>query len=123
YLVEAMAEELLDRVAPRDLAPLLEALGAAGDAGRQACLALAAVLAPRVGRAAREAAGLDTRAALPAVAGLLRARPAAAWATSPSDAPDQLQLVIAVAKEGGRVSPLVVLIDVEDLGGAVKDAF
>ena len=59
----------------------------------------------------------------PAVAGLLGARPVAAWATSPIDAPDQQQVVITVAKENGRVSPLVVLVDLDDLGGAVKDAF
>ena len=31
--------------------------------------------------------------------------------------------MITVAKERGRVSPLVVLIDLDQLGGAVKDAF
>ena len=30
---------------------------------------------------------------------------------------------MTVAKESGRVSPLVVLVDLHDLGGAVKDAF
>ncbi len=32
-------------------------------------------------------------------------------------------MVITVAKEAGRVSPLVVLIDLDQLGGGVKDAF
>jgi hypothetical protein len=54
---------------------------------------------------------------------MVEAAPAAAWATSREDAPDQQQMVIAVAKERGRISPLVALIDHEELGGAVKDAF
>jgi hypothetical protein len=32
-------------------------------------------------------------------------------------------VVLAVGKEQGRVSPLVVLIDHDELGGGVKDAF
>ena len=123
YLVEAMVEEVLDAVAPRDLAAFLGALADLEGLGPQACLAVAAVLPPRLARLAREAAGNGVRARLPAVAGLLEARPAAAWATSPDDAPDQQQIVITVAKEERRVSPLVVLVDVEELGGAVKDAF
>ena len=73
--------------------------------------------------AARDAAGHGARPGSAAVGGLLRARPAAAWATAAVDAPDQQQVVITVAKERGRVSPLVVLIDLDQLGGGVKDAF
>jgi hypothetical protein len=57
------------------------------------------------------------------VRGLLDARPVAAWATAPEDAPDQQQLIVAVAKEERRLMPLVALIDHDELGGAVKDAF
>jgi hypothetical protein len=57
------------------------------------------------------------------VRGLLEAGPVAAWATAPQDALDQQQMVIAVSKEEGRISPLVVLLDFEEMGGAVKDAF
>jgi hypothetical protein len=123
YLVEAMVEEVLARVAPEELAPFLFALAELGDDGRDACLAFAAILPPPGARAAREAAGAGARARHDAVVGLLEARPVAAWATSPADAPDQQQLVVTVAKERGRVSPLVVLIDLEELGGGVKDAF
>ena len=118
YLVEAMVEEVLGAVAPNDLPALLSALGEAGDAGREARIALAAVLPPHAVPPAP--AG---RARRPAVRGLVEARPAAAWATSPADAPDQQQIVVAVAKERGRVAPLVALIDHDELEGGVKDAF
>jgi len=123
YLVEAMVEEVLRAIEPGDLDALLACLGEAGDDGQEACLAFAAILAPELAAAARRAAGPTARARRPAVAGLTQARASAAWATSPADAPDQQQVVVTVAKEGGRVSPLVVLIDVDELGGAVKDAF
>ncbi|WP_217914080.1 hypothetical protein [Miltoncostaea marina] len=122
YLVEAMAEEVAAAVGPDGAPALLTALAATGEDGREACLALSVVLPHGLGRAARDAAGRLARPR-PAVAGLLGAHPAAAWATSPIDAPDQQQLVITVAKEEGRVSPLVVLVDLDGLGGAVKDAF
>ena len=123
YLVEAMAEEIVAALAPDDLPALLSALAGAGESGREACLALAAVLPPQTARPAGDAAGRGARPLRDGVAGLVDAHPAAAWATSPMDAPDQQQLVITIAKEHGRVSPLVVLIDLDELGGAVKDAF
>lgn len=123
YLVEALAEELAAAVPRPDLPAVLRALGAAGDAGRDACLAMSVVLPSTPAAAALEAAGRPARPRRAAVAGLLEARPTAAWATSPIDAPDQQQVVITVARESGRVSPLVVLIDIDQLGGAVKDAF
>jgi hypothetical protein len=122
YLVEALVEELASERAADEMAALLALLGEAGDEGRQACLAMSAILPPGLAAAARESAG-RIRPTAAAVAGLLGARPAAAWATSPIDAPDQQQVVVTVAKESGRVSPLVVLVDLHDLGGAVKDAF
>jgi hypothetical protein len=123
YLVEALVEEIVAQRSPDEIATLIGLLGEAGDDGRQACLALSAILSPGQAAAAREAAGPTARPRRAAVAGLLAARPVAAWATSPIDAPDQQQVVITLGKEAGRVSPLVVLVDLEDLGGAVKDAF
>ncbi|MGE0027014.1 MAG: hypothetical protein AB7O78_00215 [Thermoleophilia bacterium] len=123
YLVEALVEELASERGTDDLAALVGLLGESGEEGRQACLAMSAILPPGLAAAARDAAGHGTRPASAAVGGLLGARPAAAWATSPIDAPDQQQVVVTVAKEDGRVSPLVVLVDLHDLGGAVKDAF
>ena len=123
YLVEAMAEEVLGAVAPNDLPAFLSALGDAGDAGREACIAIGAILPPRLAGAGGAGAGHGSPSRLPAVRGLVEARPAGAWATSRSDAPDQQQVVVTVAKERGRLSPLVVLIDHDELGGGVKDAF
>lgn len=123
YLVEGLAEELLEAIPRADHPALVTALAAAGSDGREALLALSVVLPSSLAAAALEAAGRGTRPRRPAVAGLLEARPAAAWATSPMDAPDQQQVIVTVAKEAGRVSPLVALIDLDELGGAVKDAF
>jgi tetratricopeptide (TPR) repeat protein len=123
YLVEALVEEVLAALPAEDLDPFLALLGEADEAGREACLAIAAVVPSAVRRPANGAPGRAARSRLAAVAGLANARPAAAWATSPEDAPDQRQVVIAVAKEHRRLSPLVVLIDIEELGGGVKDAF
>lgn len=123
YLVEAMAEEVVAAVGRDDVPALVAALAGAGEAGREACLALATVLPPEAAGAARDSAGRGARARRDHVVGLMEAHPVAAWATSPMDAPDQQQLVITIAKERGRVSPLVVLIDLHELGGAVKDAF
>jgi hypothetical protein len=117
YLVEAMVEEVLGAIPPGDLPAFLDALGEAGEAGRDAGIAVAAVL-PR-----RAPAGRRTRARRPAVRGLVEACPEAAWTTSRADAPDQQQIVLAVRKEQGRVSPLVALVDHAELGGGVKDAF
>lgn len=124
YLVEAMAESIVDSVPPEELAPFLSAVAEVEEGGRDACLALATIVEPSLGRAVRD--GLTGRldpSSRPAVAGLLGARPVAAWATSPLDAPDQQQVVITIAKERGRLSPLVVLVDLDELGGGVKDAF
>ncbi len=123
YLVEGLAEDLAEAVPAEALPGLLDALAAAGSDGRDALLALSVVLPPPQAAAARDAAGRGARPRRPAVEGLLAAGPSAAWSTSPLDAPDQQQLVVTIAKEDGRVSSLVALIDLDDLGGAVKDAF
>ncbi len=123
YLVEALIEELAvgsDRAA---LDELILQLADAGDAGRDVCLAMGCVLPRGIARRARDAAGRDAVPRGPAVAGLVGAHPDRAWATRAIDAPDQRQIVISVARGDGRVSPLVALIDIEDMGGALKDGF
>jgi hypothetical protein len=123
YLVEAMVEELFGGLPPAEAMGLLEAMvEEAGETGREACLACSRILPARQAALARRLAGGDppTR---PAVAGVLEARPVAAWATAPEDAPDQQQLILAVGKEGGRLAPLVALVDFVDMAGALKDAF
>lgn len=123
YLIESLIEEIIGALPPDEVGVLLGALADAGDVGREACRAFAAILPPGPDRAAAEGIAQAAPSRIPAVAGLSDARPAAAWATSPLDAPDQQQVVITVAKERGRVSPLVVLIDLDQLDGGVKDAF
>lgn len=123
YLIEALIEEILGALPANEVGGLLGALADAGEVGREACRAFAAILSPGPDRATAQAIVGAVPPRIPAVAGLSDARPAAAWATSPLDAPDQQQVVITVAKERGRVSPLVVLIDLDQLGGGVKDAF
>jgi hypothetical protein len=125
YLVEAMAESIIASVPPEGIVPFLGAVSEVDEGGRDACLALATIVEPSLARSVRESLGgrAGDRPSRPAVAGLLGARPVAAWATSSLDAPDQQQLVVTVAKERGRLSPLVVLVDLDQLGGAVKDAF
>ncbi|MSO43973.1 MAG: hypothetical protein EXQ74_01475 [Thermoleophilia bacterium] len=47
----------------------------------------------------------------------------AAWSTAPAGAPDQQQVIVAVARDAGRVAPLVALLDHDDLGATLRDAF
>ncbi len=123
YLVEAMVEDVLAAVPSDEIATLLADLSDCGEVGREACCAFVEILPPGRNQMAAQGIVRGRPAQTPAIAGLASARPVAAWATSPLDAPDQQQVVIAVAKERGRVSPLVVLIDLDQLGGGVKDAF
>ena len=57
------------------------------------------------------------------IAGLKDQTPVAAWAAAPVDAPRQQQVIVAVARDAGRVAPIVALIDHHDLGAALEDAF
>ncbi len=123
YLVEAMAEGIVESVPPQEIGGFLAAVAEVEDGGHDACLALATVVEPAPPRAPREGHAPAEGPGRPAIAGLVGARPVAAWATSPLDAPDQQQVVITIAKERGRLSALVVLVDLGELGGGVKDAF
>jgi hypothetical protein len=123
YLVEMLVEEAFADADPAAARATLEAMGRLGDAGRDACLACAAVLPASLAATAQRAAGGRVRARRAWVRGLVGSALAGAWLTSPLDAPDQQQLIIAVAREAGRVAPLVVLVDHADLAGAAKDAF
>lgn len=123
YLVEVLLEEVGRLLSPPELRGLVDAAAAAGGPGRDLCAGLGAVLPGAAGRRARAAAGNEWRPSAPALAALLDAHPAVAWSTLWEDAPDQRQLILGVGKEAGRLAPLVVLIDLDDMGGAVKDAF
>lgn len=122
YLVEALVEEIFAELDYSDGARLIEAMAGEGEAGRDACMACAAVLDdPLAAIAGAVVEGGSPRR--PWVGGLLTAAPARAWATRRENAPDQQQMLITVAKEQRRVAGLVVLLDFATMGGAVKDAF
>lgn len=122
YLVEALVEEVFANLDFTQAARLIDGLSRAGDAGPDACRACAAVLDGPLAAMAAERAG-DDLSARPWISALAEARPVAAWTTRREHAPDQQQVLVAVAKEEARIAGLVVLIDHGDMGGAVKDAF
>lgn len=123
YLVEVLVEEAFEDADPAAARALVDAMGAVDDLGREVCLACAAVLPRPLGPIARRAASGRARARRPWLQGLVESAPMAAWSTTPEHAPDQQQLVIGVGRGSGRLAPLVVLLDHESMGGAVKDAF
>lgn len=126
-LVEAVIEEVALLLPPPVLQRLIAALGAARTVETDdLLLACAAVLDGRAARAARQVAA-GAQAVSPAARALAHPRLAAAWMASggsPGDPPgDQQQLVLAVARDGGRVAPLVALIDHGDPAAVLRDAF
>ncbi len=126
YLVEALIDATFDGLSDAEAEGLVRAIAAQGGAdGRDACIAIAAVLDGPVADVARAVAAppVGARPTRPVVSGLVEAHPTGAWTTSLDDAPDQQQIIIAVAKEADRVAPLIGLIDLEELGGGVKDVF
>ncbi|MFP5450853.1 MAG: hypothetical protein ACLGG9_03780 [Thermoleophilia bacterium] len=123
YLLELLIEDVVGLFSPPEIAGLIDRLVECGDRGRDVCLALAAVAPEPLARRARSALGRDAIPRSRVAGGLLDAHAVAGWSTLFEDAPDQRQLIVTIEKEEGRVSALIVLIDFEDLGGAVKDAF
>lgn len=122
YLVEALVEETFAELDFSEAARLIEALSRVGDTGPDACRACAAVLDAPLAALAAERVG-DELSVRPWITALAEARPVAAWSTRREDAPDQQQVLVAVAKEEARIAGLVALIDHGEMGGAVKDAF
>ena len=102
---------------------LIAEMNRLGAAGRDACLACAAVLEGAAGDAARRAVAGARSARRPWVQGLVAAAPVEAWMTSPTSDSAEHHLIIAIAKESGRWAPLIVVIDRRELDGAVRDAF
>ncbi len=123
YLVGALIEQVfrdLDEPRSREL---LESIGHCGSDGRDVCLACAAVLeGPRRDAALQAAKGTQT-AVRPWIEGLRTASVASAWIASAGGPAAQQHLIFAIEKEQGRWSPLVVVIDQNDLDGAARDAF
>lgn len=123
HLVEAVIEEVALVLPGRVLQRLLVAMSDARTRDADdLLLACAAVLA---GRAAREARRLarGARAASPAARALAHPRLAAAWVAGGHVAGAQQQVVLAVARDGGRVAPLVALVDHAGEGPVLRDAF
>lgn len=123
HLVEAVVEEIGLLMPDADMLSLVRALARTDSRWCDDLLVVAAAVleGPAALVAARCARGLVPTS--PAARVLARPVAVAAWATAPADAPDQQQVIIAAARDGGRVAPLVALIDHHDLGGVLKDAF
>ena len=123
YLVGALIEQVFGDLDESRSRELLENIGHCGSDGRDVCLACAAVLeGPRREAALQAAKGTQT-AARPWIEGLRTATVARAWIASAGGPAAQQHLIFAVEKEQGRWSPLVVVIDQNDLDGAARDAF
>ena len=120
HLVEAVIEEVALVLPPPVLLRLVGALGRAGtSAARDLLAACSAVLPGRAAHAARQHWG-GCRPASPAVNALVHPRLAGAW-RGPGG--DQQQVIVAVARDGGRVAPLVALVDNAGAAPILRDAF
>ena len=53
----------------------------------------------------------------------MRQAPVAAWSAYPPAAPGQQQVIIAVGRDAGRVSPIVALLEHGPSGALLDDAF
>ena len=123
HLVEAVIEEVAVLLPPSVMHRLIAALASAGTAESDDLLvACGAVLCGRVARAARHAA-MGAPPASPVAQALAHPRLAAAWATPSGAGQAQQQVVIAVARDGGRVAPLVALIDLRESQPVLRDGF
>ena len=123
YLVGALVEHTFADLDEANALMLIAEMNRLGAAGRDACLACAAVLEGPAGDAARRAVAGARSARRPWVQGLVAAAPVEAWMTSPTSDSAEHHLIIAIAKESGRWAPLIVVIDRRELDGAVRDAF
>lgn len=123
YLVGALIEQCFADLDDVDASALIAAFQRLGSAGREVCLAAASVLEGAPADAARRAAGPGRHARRAAVQGLVSAAPVGAWVTAPGDPGAQQHLLIAVAKEAGRWSPLIVVVDHPGPELVVRDAF
>jgi len=123
HLVEAVIEEIALLLPASVMRRLIDGLRAAGGVACDDLLvACGAVLGGRLARAARTAAS-GARASSSAARALAHPRLAAAWCTPVDAAAHQQQVIIAVARDGGRVAPLVCLIDDRDSGQVLRDGF
>lgn len=123
HLVEAVIEEVALLLSPAVLRALIARLACARtSASDDLLLAAAVVLHGRPARAARRASA-GASPASSAVRALVQPRLAAAWTASCAHSSRRHQVVLAVARDGGRVAPLVALIDDARGGRVLRDAF
>lgn len=123
HLVEAVVEEIALVLPPPVTVRLVSRLAAAGTAGTHDLLAAVAAVVPGAPGAAARDAWHGERPESPPARALAFPRLAAAWACGPDGAGAQDQVIIAVARDGGRVAPLVALVEHHDLGALLRDAF
>ncbi len=123
HLVELVIEEVALMLPPPVLLRLITALDRAGTpAARDLLAACGAVLPGEPGRAARTAAGILTPQSAAARA-LARPALAGAWWGRTGMGHDQQQVIVALARDGGRVAPLVALVDQPGPDAVLRDAF
>ena len=123
HLVEAVIEEIALLLPAPVLGRLITGLAAAGTPECEDLLVTCgAVLGGRGARAARHAA-VGARPSSAVARALVHPRLAAAWVAPAGPADRQQQVIIAVARDGGRVAPLVALIDLRDGAAVLRDGF
>lgn len=123
HLVEAVVEEFALVLPPPVLVRLVGRLAGAGTADAHDLLAAVAAVVPGAPGSAARDAWHGERPESPPARALVSPRLAAAWACGPDGAAAQDQIIIAVARDGGRVAPLVALVEHHDLGALLRDAF
>lgn len=123
HLVEAVVEEVGFLMREHDLLRLLHMLAQARSPYCDDLLLVAAAVLDGPAALVAGVCARGRRATSPTARALATPLPVASWVTAPRDAPDQQQVIIAAARERGRIAPLIALIDHHDLGGALKDAF
>lgn len=123
HLVEVVIEEVALLLPPAVMLRLIGALDRAGTTdARDLLAACGGVLAGDAARAARAAAGpLAPRSA--AARALVRPALAGAWSGRTGADEAQQQVIVAVARDGGRVAPLVALVDHRGAAPVLHDAF
>lgn len=123
HLVEVVIEEVALLLPPAVMLRLIAALERARTpATRDLLIACGGVLTGDAARAAREAVGsLAPRSA--AARALARPALAGAWSGRTGAHEAQQQVIVAVARDGGRVAPLVALVDHRQAAPVLHDAF
>ncbi|MBM3697896.1 MAG: hypothetical protein FJW78_05390 [Actinobacteria bacterium] len=123
HLMEIAIEEVAMLLPDPVMGRLIDGLRVAGGVACDDLLvACGTVLGGRLACHARAAAG-GARASSPAARALAYPRLAAAWSTPVDATSRQQQVIIAVARDGGRVAPLLCLIDDRDSGPVLRDGF